>query len=161
MSRETRTTKVYVGGLPNDARKEELENEFSRFGKLQDVWVARNPPGFAFIEFYDERDAKDACFELDGRTVCGQRVRVELSHGKTRGRGRGRGGYDRRDDRRDDRGRRYEDSRGSRYFSVEMKKAKLQKPLTISRKALQKLNQKDKREEKFLAKDVTTFAHPF
>lgn len=114
MSRETRTTKVYVGGLPNDARKEELENEFSRFGKLQDVWVARNPPGFAFIEFYDERDAKDACCELDGRTVCGQRVRVELSHGKTRGRGRGRGSYDRRDDRRDDRGRRYEDSRGSR-----------------------------------------------
>lgn len=119
MSRsDVRTTKVYVGNLPHDARKEELEHEFSRYGKLQDVWVARNPPGFAFVEFYDERDAKDACDDLDGRTLCGARVRVEISHGKSRGRGRGRGGggRDRRDDRRDDR-RRYDDggSRGQRY----------------------------------------------
>lgn len=112
--RMSRTTKVYVGGLPTDARKEELEHEFSRYGKLQDVWVARNPPGFAFVEFYDERDAKEACEELDGRTLCGERCRVELSHGRSRGRGRGRGGG--RSDRRDDRyqGRRYDDNRGQR-----------------------------------------------
>ena len=114
MSRsDVRTTKVYVGGLPPDARKEELESEFSRYGKLHDVWVARNPPGFAFVEFFDERDAKDACHDLDGRTLCGERVRVELSHGKSRGRGRGRGGgRDRRDDRYQS--RRYDDSRGRR-----------------------------------------------
>ena len=62
-----RDTKVYVGNLRNDAEKGELEKAFSRFGYLKSVWVARNPPGFAFIEFEDPRDAKDAVKDLDGR----------------------------------------------------------------------------------------------
>jgi RNA recognition motif-containing protein len=33
------------------------------------VWVARNPPGFAFVEFEDPRDAEDAVRGLDGRCV--------------------------------------------------------------------------------------------
>jgi hypothetical protein len=32
------------------------------------VWVARKPPGFAFIEFDDRRDAQDAIRELDGNS---------------------------------------------------------------------------------------------
>ena len=119
MSRgDTRTTKVYVGNLEPEAQKEELEREFSRYGKLHDVWVARNPPGFAFVEFYDERDAKDACDGLDGKRICGKSVRVELSHGRSRGRGRGRGGgRDRRDDRYQ-RGRYDDDYRGGRRYVV-------------------------------------------
>jgi hypothetical protein len=34
------------------------------------VWVARKPPGFAFIEFDDPRDADDAIRELDGKNRC-------------------------------------------------------------------------------------------
>lgn len=30
------------------------------------VWVARKPPGFAFIEFEDRRDADDAIRALNG-----------------------------------------------------------------------------------------------
>lgn len=30
------------------------------------VWVARRPPGYAFIDFDDRRDAQDAIRELDG-----------------------------------------------------------------------------------------------
>ena len=45
---ERATYKVYVGNLGNNGSKKELEREFERFGKLHDVWVARNPPGFAF-----------------------------------------------------------------------------------------------------------------
>ncbi len=107
--------KVYVGNLGNNGNKSELERSFGYYGPLRSVWVARNPPGFAFVEFEDPRDATDAVRELDGRwvwtitliirdysmasgltdtssshrTLCGSRVRVELSNGEKRSRNRG------------------------------------------------------------------------
>ncbi|CAL8402192.1 unnamed protein product [Arctogadus glacialis] len=81
--------KVYVGNLGNNGNKTELERSFGYYGPLRSVWVARNPPGFAFVEFEDPRDATDAVRELDGRTLCGSRVRVELSSGEKRSRNRG------------------------------------------------------------------------
>ncbi|XP_064602701.1 RNA-binding protein 1-like isoform X2 [Liolophura sinensis] len=91
--------KVYVGELGYGAAKQELEDVFSRYGRLKNVWVARNPPGFAFVEFEDHRDAEDACKALDGTRINGRRVKVEMSSGKSRwgSRGppvrRGYGGY--------------------------------------------------------------------
>ncbi|KXJ29387.1 Serine/arginine-rich splicing factor 3 [Exaiptasia diaphana] len=73
-------TRVYVGNLGSNGIKSEIEREFSKFGIIRDVWVARNPPGFAFVEFDDHRDAEDAIKELNGRRVCGVRVQVELSN---------------------------------------------------------------------------------
>uniref|UniRef100_T1GP77 RRM domain-containing protein n=1 Tax=Megaselia scalaris TaxID=36166 RepID=T1GP77_MEGSC len=58
--------KVYVGNLGSSASKYEIENAFSKYGPLRNVWVARNPPGFAFVEFEDRRDAEDAVRGLDG-----------------------------------------------------------------------------------------------
>ncbi|KYO18396.1 serine/arginine-rich splicing factor 7 [Alligator mississippiensis] len=74
-------TKVYVGNLGTGAGKGELERAFSYYGPLRTVWIARNPPGFAFVEFEDPRDAEDAVRGLDGKVICGSRVRVELSTG--------------------------------------------------------------------------------
>ncbi|XP_023245362.1 serine/arginine-rich splicing factor 7 isoform X3 [Copidosoma floridanum] len=93
MSRYPSDCKVYVGDLGNSATKQELEDAFSYYGPLKNVWVARNPPGFAFVEFEDARDAEDAVRGLDGRTLCGRRARVEISNGK---RSRDRGGPPRR-----------------------------------------------------------------
>ena len=85
------TTTVYVGNLdPNATGKmfdfrvqihfittfsfskflravKDLHSDFDRYGPIADVWVARKPPGFAFIEFESERDAKDAVADMDGR----------------------------------------------------------------------------------------------
>jgi hypothetical protein len=58
--------KVYVGNLGSSASKHEIESAFSKYGPLRTVWVARNPPGFAFVEFEDPRDAEDAVRGLDG-----------------------------------------------------------------------------------------------
>ena len=58
--------KVYVGDLPRDASEKDIERAFSYYGPLRNVWVARNPPGFAFVEFEDNRDADDAVRGLDG-----------------------------------------------------------------------------------------------
>lgn len=114
--------KVYVGGLGDQGRKEEIEREFEKYGPLHDVWVARNPPGFAFVEFEDQRDAEDAIKALDGKTICGMEVRVEMSrHRGGRGRGGGGGGY--RGDRygggrRDDRYDRHDNRSRSPYRCV-------------------------------------------
>lgn len=37
-----------------------------RYGPLRSVWIARKPPGFAFIEYEDVRDAEDAVRKMDG-----------------------------------------------------------------------------------------------
>lgn len=58
--------KVYVGNLGNHGSKYELQNAFTKYGPIRNIWVARNPPGFAFIEFEDPRDAEDAVKALDG-----------------------------------------------------------------------------------------------
>jgi splicing factor, arginine/serine-rich 7 len=42
---EERGTRVYVGNLTDKVKKEQLEEEFTRFGKLNSVWIAHNPPG--------------------------------------------------------------------------------------------------------------------
>ena len=65
------TCKVYIGNLGNNASKYDLEDAFAKYGPLRNVWVARNPPGFAFVEFEDARDAEDSVRGLDGTRVCG------------------------------------------------------------------------------------------
>ncbi|CAO2597708.1 Serine/arginine-rich splicing factor 7, partial [Lemmus lemmus] len=67
-------TKVYVGNLGTGAGKGELERAFSYYGPLRTVWIARNPPGFAFVEFEDPRDAEDAVRGLDRKVICGSRA---------------------------------------------------------------------------------------
>ena len=67
--RERLDCKVYVGDLSRDATEKDLERAFNYYGPLQSVWVARNPPGFAFIEFEDTRDADDAVKGLDDTYV--------------------------------------------------------------------------------------------
>ncbi|XVF48203.1 hypothetical protein PTKIN_Ptkin03bG0171500 [Pterospermum kingtungense] len=79
-------SRVYVGNLDPRVTERDLEDEFRVFGVIRSVWVARRPPGYAFIDFDDHRDAEDAIRDLDGKNGW----RVELSH-NSRGRG-GRGG---------------------------------------------------------------------
>jgi len=98
MSRGDVACKVYVGELDPKAEKRDLEECFSKIGPIRNVWVARNPPGFAFVEYEDQRDAHDACKHLDGEKIGTTRVKVEMSRGGRGGRrddgGRGRrGGY--------------------------------------------------------------------
>lgn len=53
------------------------------------MWVARNPPGFAFVWFADEKDAGDAVKDIDGKSISGREWWVEIvsSGFPTRGRG--------------------------------------------------------------------------
>ncbi|KAM7459669.1 hypothetical protein LguiA_036663 [Lonicera macranthoides] len=81
-------SRVYVGNLDPRVSERELEDEFRVFGVIRSVWVARRPPGYAFVDFDDRRDAQDAIRELDGKNGW----RVELSHNSRGGSGGGGGG---------------------------------------------------------------------
>ncbi|KAI3874630.1 hypothetical protein MKW98_013081, partial [Papaver atlanticum] len=109
--RSSRT--LYVGNLPGDIREREVEDLFYKYGPIIDIdlKVPPRPPGYAFVEFEDARDAEDAIRGRDGYSFDGHRLRVELAHG---GRGQsssidrhssyssggGRGGVSRRSDYR-------------------------------------------------------------
>ncbi|KVH95574.1 Nucleotide-binding, alpha-beta plait [Cynara cardunculus var. scolymus] len=58
-------SRVYVGNLDPRVSEREIEDEFRTFGVIRSVWVARRPPGYAFVDFDDKRDAQDAIRELD------------------------------------------------------------------------------------------------
>ncbi|XP_066145565.1 RNA-binding protein Rsf1 [Euwallacea fornicatus] len=93
-----RGARVYVGGLEEGIKKEDLQEEFEKFGKLNNVWIALNPPGFAFVDFSSPSDAEAACDNLNGIDFLGCKLRVEIAK-ERRGGGRGGGGF------RGDRGR--------------------------------------------------------
>ncbi|KAK7849674.1 serine/arginine-rich splicing factor rsz22a [Quercus suber] len=59
-------TRIYVGNLDPRVNERDLEDAFRDFGVIESVWVARRPPGYAFIDFEDRRDAEDAIREIDG-----------------------------------------------------------------------------------------------
>jgi len=95
--------RVYVGNILENVKKEDLEVEFAKYGRLSSAWVAFNPPGFAFLEFEDFRDAEAAVSMMNGADFMGSKIRVEISPNRGRGRGRGRGGGRGRGDFRSDR----------------------------------------------------------
>ncbi|KAG2438220.1 hypothetical protein HYH02_010921 [Chlamydomonas schloesseri] len=85
-------SRIYIGNLPADIAERDVRDEFERFGRVRTIWVARKPPGFAFLEMEDDRDAADAVRKLDGF----QGWRVEFSRRADRGppaRGGGGGGF--------------------------------------------------------------------
>ncbi|KAG8085351.1 hypothetical protein GUJ93_ZPchr0010g8302 [Zizania palustris] len=79
--RNSRT--IYVGNLPGDIREREVEDLFYKYGRIVDIdlKIPPRPPGYAFVEFEDPRDAKDAIYGRDGYDFDGHRLRVELAHG--------------------------------------------------------------------------------
>ena len=73
-----------VDNLGNNGNRSELDGAFCYYGPLRSVWVARNRPGFAFVESEDPPDAADAVPELDGREHC---VAAEKGEKGSRNRG--------------------------------------------------------------------------
>ncbi|KAA3454076.1 serine/arginine-rich splicing factor RS2Z32-like isoform X1 [Gossypium australe] len=77
-------TRLYVGHLSSRTRSRDLEDMFSRYGRVRDVDMKRD---YAFVEFSDPRDAEDARYALNGRDLDGSRMIVEFAKGVPRGSG--------------------------------------------------------------------------
>jgi len=83
-----------VAELDVDTRKRDLEKVFEKYGRLREIWMARNPPCFAFVVFNHQKDADKALKETDGMMVGHCRIKCTQARPRVRG-GRGiRGSYD-------------------------------------------------------------------
>lgn len=82
------STRLFVGRLSSRTRSRDLEDLFSRYGRVRNVDMKRD---YAFVEFSDPRDADDARYGLNGRDLDGSRITVEFAKGVPRGSG-GSGG---------------------------------------------------------------------
>ena len=79
--REARAS-LFVRGVPFHIRRSQLEQVFAHHGEIRDVYIpldyyTREPRGFAYVEFEDERDARYALKELDGARLWGQTIHLE------------------------------------------------------------------------------------
>ncbi|KAJ6796093.1 serine/arginine-rich-splicing factor SR34-like isoform X1 [Iris pallida] len=107
--------KIFVGNLPGDIREKEIRDIFHKYGPIVeiDLKIPPRPPGYAFVEFEEARDAEDAIRGRDGYNFDGHRLRVELAHG-----GRGSSSFDRRSSHSNGGGPRGGVSRRSNYQVV-------------------------------------------
>ena len=71
--------RVHIGNTAS-LEKEDLRLAFEQFGTVTNVWIARNPPGFAFVTFSTPEEAEKAIREGNNMEIRGDRVSVELAH---------------------------------------------------------------------------------
>lgn len=73
-----------VDNLSYRVSPEELQPMFERYGDVGDIYIPRDrftkeSRGFAFIRFYDKRDAEDAMDKMDGYVLDGREMRVQMA----------------------------------------------------------------------------------
>ncbi|CAF0938212.1 unnamed protein product [Adineta steineri] len=66
--------RLHLSDLAMGVSRREIEKLFRPYGPLNEVWVASNPPCFAFINFRHRADGERALKEVDGKVVGGSRV---------------------------------------------------------------------------------------
>ena len=81
--------KIFITKLSHQVTEKDIEKEFKIYGEIRNINLKR---GYAFVEYYNKRDAKDAIRKLDGQKLFGQsqRVVVEEAIGYRRDRDRDR-----------------------------------------------------------------------
>lgn len=86
--------KLFIGHLPPDIRKSQLEDAFEEFGKIVycEVRGRESQKPYAFVEYEEQRDADRAFRKRDGFDIDGYRIRVEYSKPRSENRGYGGGG---------------------------------------------------------------------
>jgi heterogeneous nuclear ribonucleoprotein A1/A3 len=85
--------KLYVGNLAFTATQSDVETAFSSYGEIDEVRLITDRDtgrsrGFAFVTFSAQQDAESA-LEMNGKTLDGRNLIVNIAKEKTGGGGRG------------------------------------------------------------------------
>lgn len=101
--------KLFVGNLPFKTTEGDLQDLFSQYGNVSDVFIpldrsTNRPRGFAFVTIDDSAAAQAAIEGLNGHSIDGREINVNEARPKEDrvggGGGYGGGGGGRRYDRR-------------------------------------------------------------
>ncbi|KAJ0034484.1 hypothetical protein Pint_25851 [Pistacia integerrima] len=68
---------LWVGGISPTVSKEELEEEFLKFGKIEDFKFLRDR-NTAFVEYFRLEDASQAMKNMNGKQIGGEQIRVDF-----------------------------------------------------------------------------------
>jgi RNA recognition motif-containing protein len=74
---------LWVGGISSSISKEELEEEFKKFGKVDGIAFSRDQTS-AYIDFDKLEDAISAHRALNGRVLGGQELCVDFQRSRGR-----------------------------------------------------------------------------
>lgn len=58
-----------MADLSESITQYDIEKTFMKFGEIVEVWMAKNPPCFAFVVFKNKADATAAVDEMDNKYV--------------------------------------------------------------------------------------------
>lgn len=77
-------TSLKVDNLSYRITPDELRPMFEKYGEVGDIYIPRDrftkeSRGFAFVRFFDRRDADDAMDRMDGYVLDGREMRVQLA----------------------------------------------------------------------------------
>ena len=76
-------TSLKIDNLSYRTDSESLRRKFEKYGDIGDVYVPKDKygdtRGFAFVRFYDKRDAEDAIDAMDGKELDGRDLRVDIA----------------------------------------------------------------------------------
>ncbi|KAF4623276.1 hypothetical protein D9613_002048 [Agrocybe pediades] len=70
--------KVYIGGLPEHTRQEDLQSCFGKIGNIVNIELK---VGYGFVEFDSREAAEESVAKYHEGFFMGNKIRVELSHG--------------------------------------------------------------------------------
>ncbi|KAF9473192.1 hypothetical protein BDN70DRAFT_843782 [Pholiota conissans] len=70
--------KVYIGGLPEHTRQEDLQSCFGKIGNIVNIELK---VGYGFVEFDSREAAEESVAKYHEGYFMGNKIRVELSHG--------------------------------------------------------------------------------
>jgi len=76
-------TRLYLGNLPRNATKADVENHFNSHG-TGEITEIKLMNGFGFIEYKDGMDARDVVPAYHGTEFMGERLIVQFARGNTR-----------------------------------------------------------------------------
>ena len=80
---------IYVGNLPYTITEEKLKDLFAGFGEVSKVHVITDritgePRGFGFVEMPTQMEAEAAIKGLDGTSVAGRTLQVNIARDRRR-----------------------------------------------------------------------------